>query len=277
MPDPSKEDKNTLADKYAILKGIYTQLGKVVTAYSGGADSSLLVYTANLALGKDNVLAVTADSETYTREELAFAKSFTANYGITHRVITTCELETINAHGNAPNRCYYCKHELFSVLKTIAAEGGFTVCEGSNLDDQQDYRPGSKARDELGIRSPLKEAGFTKNDIRMLSKELGLPTWDKPAYACLTSRFPYNVPITKPELAMVERAEEYLHKKGFIQCRVRHYGTKARIEVEGATLAHALSMQAEITTELKAIGYAEVEIDPSGYRMGSMNVFKGSH
>lgn len=274
MQENAMTGENTPEKKYEKLRQIFLKLGRVVAAYSGGADSSLLIYTAREILGKDNVLAVTANSETYVKEELDFTEEFTARYDIEHKVITTCELEEINRHGNTKNRCYYCKRELFSVLRNLAAEGHYTVIEGSNMDDEKDYRPGSRAREELKIRSPLAEAGFTKEDIRTLSRQLGLPTWDKPAYACLTSRFPYNMEIGKPDLEMVAAAEKFLHELGFRQCRVRHYGTKARVEVETEKVPEAEAMASRITGKLQQIGYKEVEIDPEGYRMGSMNVFR---
>lgn len=265
--------KACIKQKHDKLIQIIRGLKKVIIAYSGGVDSSLLVYCAGEAVGKKNVLAVTANSETFTEEELEYTRMFTAKFQIPHKIINTCELAEINLHGNTRDRCYHCKKELFSTLQELAQSGDYSVIEGSNLDDNRDYRPGARAIRELQISSPLKEAGLTKQEIRDLSREFGLPSWNKPAYACLTSRFPYNVSITARELRMVEAAEKYLHKLGFQQCRVRHYGNKARIEVTGDRVELALQMKYNILTELKKIGYREIEIDPAGYRMGSMNLF----
>ncbi|MBN1410306.1 MAG: ATP-dependent sacrificial sulfur transferase LarE [Spirochaetales bacterium] len=262
----------TLSRKYAALLDSLKGLRRVIVAFSGGVDSTFLLYAALEALGKDNVLAVTADSRTYARRELRETEELARTYSFRHRIITTDELSTINDKGNTRQRCYYCKRELFSRLKGIAAEEGYDhVAEGSNADDKNDFRPGFKAVRELSVRSPLLEAGMRKDEIRLVSRELGLPTFNKPPVACFTSRFPYNVTIGEEDLFMIEEAEDYLHDRGFALCRVRHYGKKARIEVDRAMVPMALSLENEIRARLTGLGYTSVEIDPEGYRTGSMN------
>jgi uncharacterized protein len=255
----------------ALVAGLKT-LKRVAAAFSGGTDSSFLIYTAREALGKDNVLAVTARSETFPDDELNEAIGFTTQYDISHKIITTAELDTINSNGNPRNRCYFCKKELFGELLAIAKSLGFDcVADGSNKDDDADYRPGQQALRELGIVSPLRDAGFSKADVRDLSREAGLPTWDKPAYACLTSRFPYGVEIAELSLRMIEKAERFLKAQGFRQCRVRCFGEKAVVEVEKEKVRDALLLEAAIRKALIETGFKEVEIDPEGYRMGRMN------
>jgi pyridinium-3,5-biscarboxylic acid mononucleotide sulfurtransferase len=263
-----------LAKKYLALRSSVKNIGSVVVAFSGGADSSLLAWVSRDVLGKENVLAVTAASETFPEGELDEARDFALRYDIEHKVIRTDELATINNAGNPVNRCYYCKKELFGSLCALRDSIGFAhVIEGSNTDDAHDYRPGRKALGELGIVSPLKDAGLSKSDIRAISNELGLPTWNKPAYACLTSRFPYNITIDERSLKMIERSEIFLRSLGFLQCRVRCFGEKAVIEVEKEMVERALSLKSEIDRELLEAGWREVEIDPLGYRMGRMNSF----
>ncbi|MBN1523290.1 MAG: ATP-dependent sacrificial sulfur transferase LarE [Spirochaetales bacterium] len=264
-----------LQTKYTMLSDNLKKINSLVVAFSGGVDSTFLLFTALQSLGKDSVLAVTACSPTFPKSELEETINFTKKHSIPHRLITTDEVETINKQGNTPDRCYYCKHGLFSTLTAIAKTEGYQmVVEGSNIDDDHDYRPGRKAIRELGICSPLKEAGLSKEDIRELSHHFDLPTWNKPAYACLTSRFQYYVDITPEALARIEKSEEYLKELGFRQCRVRHYDHKARIEVALDKVPEALSRADEIVTKLLGFGYTEIEIDPKGYRTGSMNVFR---
>jgi uncharacterized protein len=267
-------EQTTPMERYDGLRLEIKKYPSLLVAFSGGADSSLLAFAAKVALGHEHVFAVTASSPTFPERELEEAIAFCRRYGIPHRTITTDEVRTINDANNSPERCYFCKRELFLKLTALAAEAGFTaVAEGSNLDDDADFRPGRRAIAELGILSPLKAAGLSKAIIRKISKELGLPTWDKPAYACLTSRFPYHVEITSAALAMIEKAETFLLNHGFRQCRVRHYGEKARVEVEKEQMDDALRQKEMIAEYLQALGYREVEIDPQGYRTGSMNVF----
>ncbi len=255
------------------LKNIVKGLESVVVAFSGGVDSSLIAKVCYDALG-GKAMAVTANSETYPGFELEEAKKLAKEIGIRHLVIETSELEIEGFANNPPDRCYFCKSELFEKLKEIANQNGFKhVADGANLDDTGDFRPGLEAAKELGIRSPLKEAGLTKDDVRQLSRLLGLPTWDKPSYACMSSRFPYGEKITKDKLTMVSRAEDLLRTMGFKQFRVRHHDTIARIEVlpENIRTMTDPLVRAEIVKEFKEIGFTYVTIDLEGFRSGSMN------
>lgn len=266
------EDR-TLIKKLERLKDAIKNLESVVVAFSGGVDSSLLAKVCYDVLG-DKAMAVTANSETYQGFELEDAKKIAKEIGLKHLVIETSELAIEGFTDNPTNRCYFCKSELFEKLKEIANQHGFKhVADGANLDDTGDFRPGLEAAKELGIRSPLKEAGLTKNDIRHLSRLLGLPTWDKPSYACMSSRFPYGEKITKDKLAMVSQAEDFLRTMGFKQFRVRHHDTIARIEVlpeNIRTLTDPL-IRAEIVKKFKEIGFIYITIDLEGFRSGSMN------
>lgn len=266
--------KETLKIKETRLQSCLAGLEKVAVAFSGGIDSSFLLYMAYKVLGKDNIIAVTANSEIYPEKELKEAVDFAKHYGIKHNIFSSCELSTINKMGNPIDRCYYCKKEIFLKIIGIAHKNGFqNIVEGSNKDDEKDYRPGRKALKEFSVISPLLEAGLKKEDIRILAKKEGLSTWNKPAYACLASRFPYLKEIKKEALQMVEKAEAYLVKIGFNQCRVRCFGDKAQVEVEKDKLKDALSKKYEIISALKEIGFKIVIIDPDGYRKGRMNTF----
>jgi uncharacterized protein len=260
-------------DKLDRLKTILAGMENVLIAYSGGVDSTLLLKVASDILGK-NVLAVIAGSETYPEKEIREAKKTAAALKARYRVIRTRELENPDFLKNPPLRCYYCKQELFSRLKEIArAEGIPYVLDGSNYDDRGDFRPGAKAGKELGIRSPLREARLTKNEIRLLSRRFRLPTWDKPSLACLASRFPYQTRIEKKSLRQIGQAEDFLRDLGFGQLRVRHHGQIARIEVLPGEFSRILreTDRQKIVRRLKRLGYAYVALDLAGYRTGSLN------
>jgi len=244
----------------------------VLLAFSGGADSSFLLKVASEVLPNDKLLAVTAKSETYPEEELRSARHFTRKFGIRHMVISTHELNNKIFVSNPANRCYFCKEELFSKLRDIAKKQKLNfVLDASNVTDKSDYRPGDKAKLEFKIRSPLQEAGFTKEDIRNLSKEQGIPTWDKPSLACLASRIPYTTKITPVLLGRINQAEVFLRKLGFKQVRLRHYNGLCRIEVTKKDIPSLISKSNQVVDKLKKLGYNYITIDLEGYRTGSMN------
>jgi uncharacterized protein len=262
-----------LQNKLELLKSNIEKMGKLAVAFSGGVDSTFLLKVANDVLG-ENVLAVTARSATFPEREFKEAVEFAAGLGIKHEVIVSEELDIEGFADNPTNRCYLCKSELFTKIKEAADKRGIRfIADGSNIDDLGDYRPGLQAIKELGVVSPLREAGLTKADIRALSKEMGLPTWDKPAFACLSSRFPYGNKITREKLEMVDRAEQYLLDKGFKQVRVRHHGDLARIEVSAGERARFFSetVMDSVYEAFKKIGFTFVSLDLKGYRTGSMN------
>jgi uncharacterized protein len=260
-------------EKLSKLKAIVSELESVVVAFSGGVDSTLVTKVCYDTL-KDNSMAVTARSETYPDFEFKEAQKLAKEIGIKHMVIDTSELAIEGFANNPPERCYFCKSELFGKLKEIAKEHGFlNVADGANLDDTQEFRPGLQASRELNVRSPLKEAGLAKTDIREVSKMLKLPNWDKPAYACLSSRFPYGQSITEEKLSMVSEAEKYLRGLGLVQFRVRHHETIARIEVlpEDINILTNSTAREKLTARFKEIGFTYVTLDLAGYRSGSMN------
>jgi uncharacterized protein len=264
----------TLSAKREQLKKVFEAMGKVLVAYSGGVDSSLLLKMAMDSLGRENVLAVTALSPLYPERELATAKKTAEIMGVRHLLIESNELEIEGFSANPPNRCYYCKKELFEKLLDLAGREGIRfIVEGSTLDDEKDHRPGRAAVRELGIRSPLQEALFTKEDVRELSKALDLPTWDKPSFACLASRFPYGEEITPEVLRRVDEAEVFLLKQGFKQVRVRHYQNLARIEILKEEMERLMDpdLRERVVSRLKKIGYTYVTLDLQGFRSGSMN------
>jgi uncharacterized protein len=256
------------------LKKILRAMEKVLVAYSGGVDSTFLLKVAGDVLGRDGVLAVTAVSDTYTAGELKLSKSIAKKLKVQHLLIHTCETANPLFAANPPNRCYYCKQELYSRLKSLAASKGIPfIIEGSNLDDLTDFRPGRKSLVELGIRSPMVEAGLDKAQIRKLSKKMKLPTWNIPPQACLASRIPYNTEISPEKLRRIALAEEYLRSLGFQGFRVRDHGEIARLEFlpEDMKRLRDPRLTAKIVRKLKSLSYAYVAMDMEGYRSGSMN------
>jgi uncharacterized protein len=264
---------NNLDVKLEKLKTILGETGGVVIAFSGGVDSTFLLRVAADVLG-DRCLAVTAMSSTYPSREYREALELAKSFGARHKSVTSEELDIPEFADNPPDRCYFCKRELLEKLVEIARREGMEfVAEGSNVDDEGDFRPGMRAVAELGVKSPLKEAGLGKEDIRELSRRMGLPTWNKPSFACLSSRFPYGTRITKRRLKMVETAEEKIRDLGFLQVRVRYHNEIARIEVGTEDMDKFLNpeLRREINRALKEAGFKYVTLDLQGYRTGSMN------
>ena len=264
---------NTLYEKQAKLKELLLSYGKLAVAFSGGVDSTFLLQTAHDVLG-DRALAVTAAPVFVPPRELQEAKDFCRSRSIRQIVIPAEALNIDSVRHNPPDRCYHCKHEIFGNILRVAGENGISfVAEGSNTDDVGDYRPGMRAIRELGVKSPLLEAGLSKEDIRALSREMGLPTWDKPSFACLASRFVYGERITDERLSMVDRAEQLLMDLGFRQFRVRIHGDLARIELLPEDLEKLIrqDMRERVYRALKEYGFSYVTLDLAGYRTGSMN------
>lgn len=265
-------NEDALSAKTQALRSNLAALRSVVVAYSGGVDSAYLAYAASRTLGP-RAAAVTADSPSYPRSHREMAIRIAREFGLRHEIIRTGELDRPEYRANPSNRCYYCKHELYTHLTSIARRLGAVVVDGNNADDRGDYRPGRQAAREFGVRSPLDEVGLTKSEIRELSRQAGLPTWDEPASACLSSRIPYDHEVTAEKLRAIEQAEEALRDLGFRVFRVRHHDEIARIELGRDEMARALDpdTSAAIVRAVKRAGYRHVTLDLQGYRMGSLN------
>jgi uncharacterized protein len=255
------------------LRSLLAEMRLAVLAYSGGVDSSLLLRASSEVLGP-NLLAVTASSDTYPPGEISLAKAYAATLGVRHRIIPSDELSLDDFVRNGPDRCYHCKRDLFGKLRALAEREGIPhILDGSNTDDLRDHRPGRRAAEELGVRSPLIEAGLAKQHVRDLARWLGMPLWDKPSLACLSSRVPYGTPITVDLLRTIHAAEEVVRRSGVRQVRVRHHGDTARIEVPVAEFSRLVAADAAsaIVQGIKELGYIYVALDLAGYRTGSMN------
>ncbi len=262
-----------LSSREQRLRGLRAACDSAIVAFSGGVDSAYLAWAATQVLGP-SALCVTADSPSYPDHHRQLALRIAREFGLRHEFVQTSELAQPEYRANPVDRCYHCKNELYDVLSRLASERGIsTIMDGSNADDRSDYRPGRKAAREHGVQSPLDAADLSKADIRELSRLAGLPTWNEPASACLSSRIPYHNEVTDEKLRMIERAENVLRSMGFRVCRVRHHESLARLEFGRDELARANDPDVleEITRELRAVGYQEIVVDPRGYRMGSLN------
>jgi len=270
---PDAEARRAAAEER--LRGLESLLdgyGSVLIGYSGGVDSVFLALVACERLGRDNVLAVTGLSDAYPAVQHETALDVVRRFGIPHLEVGTSELADPRYAANPSNRCYYCKTELWSVLGRVARERGLAVvADGSNADDVRDHRPGARAASEQGVRSPLQEAGLTKADIRLLSRDLGLPTWDQPAAPCLASRLPYGLAVTPERLRAVERAEDALRTLGFRAFRVRHHGDAARLELHPLEMVRAAERWPAVRGAVAAAGFRRVLLDVDGYRRGALN------
>jgi uncharacterized protein len=269
----SAADEAVLVAKEARLHARLEEFESLLIAYSGGVDSAFLALAASRVL-PGRLLCVTADSPSYPRRHRELAERIARDFQLPHEFIETSEMERPEYRANPANRCYYCKTELYEHLSELAtARGLAAIADGSNADDRGDYRPGRQAAREFGVKSPLDDADLTKAEIRELSRRAGLPTWDEPASACLSSRIPYQSEVTVSKLSMIEQAEEAVRRHGFRVCRVRHHETVARLEIGRDEMARALdpAVSQALVSELKAIGYQYVCLDLQGYRTGSLN------
>jgi uncharacterized protein len=264
---------SALRDREAALFARLRALPSLIVAYSGGVDSAYLAWAAQQALG-EHALSVTADSPSYPERHRQMALAIARDFHLQHEIIRTGELERIEYRANEPDRCYYCKNELYTHLSALAKLRGYAaVADGANADDRGDYRPGRRAAREFEVISPLEEAGLTKADVRELSRAAGLPTWDEPASACLSSRIPYYSEVTEEKLRTIEKAEDAIRALGFRVLRVRHHGDVARIELAREEMARLLDPEIAraIDTKLRALGFRYVSVDLRGYRLGSLN------
>ncbi len=273
MSDLVRPEDHPLARKERALHDILAGLDRVIVAFSGGVDSAYLASVARAELG-DRALCITADSPSYPRRHRDMAVRLVRQLGLRHEFIQTHEMDRPEYRANPADRCYFCKQELYTQLSRIASERGFAaIVDGNNADDRGDYRPGREAARQFGVRSPLDEAGLTKAEIRQLSRAAGLPTWDEPASACLSSRIPYASEVTGEKLRAIDAAENLLRDLGFRVCRVRHHGDTARLEMDPADMPRVLDDQVRdtILRELRALGFRYVTLDLQGYRSGSLN------
>jgi uncharacterized protein len=268
-----------LSEKFEDLKRSIKRMERVAVAYSGGVDSSLLLKVAASCIPEGDLVALTAVSPSLPASELQDAHEIACQISVNHVLIESNEIEDPNYRGNSSDRCFYCKQVVFGLFREYAEKHGYSyLIDGTNADDVSDHRPGRRAASEHGVRSPLGEVGLTKDEIRQLAKQMGLPNWDKPAAACLASRVPYGTQVDVETLAQIERAEEALKRMGFKQLRVRHHGDIARLELEPEAFDRVLSMREQINAELKSFGYVYIALDLAGFRSGSMNAaLEGAH